>query len=838
MTASNADLPPPSSPSPQPPSPRPQRRWKIIALAGGIGGVLALGGGSVWAWRYIHTDLAPYLSDTLTRSLERPLQLGTVERVTLGSIRVGPSSLGATADDPTTVSAEAVEVHFNLLSALLTRRLAVDLRVFEADGYLEQDAEKGWLTFSTPERGPSQRQLFEVELEKIAIRDSQLTLMPLPVQPDQPYPILLEGVQGQLDIDSVSVEEETAQRFNFELSGSPTDGGDILFRGEVQPVAGQDPAQPIDRETDLEVQVDRAWLPDISAFTLSTLGFQAAPLLAESGRVSGNIDLAFSPDPEQPVAFSGTTQVTDGVVQVANWPAPLTDVDAVVRYQDGKVVVDETRAALGDLVATAEGTIDLSEGYDLTAEMAAVEIEDIADAFDVELPVALAGAFDADVAVTGPLDQPQVSGAVVATDTVTVDKLAFETVRTNYQLSARDRTLALTEMLAVPAEGGFLTGEGDIDFGGEAVALAFEIDGEALPGDAIAARYIDNLPLTLGNLSAQAQVLGSPGNLTTLAQWQAPEAQYPGQGTLTYGDGVLTFEDTTLAIAGGSVSGQGRLANGQWQADIAAAGVPLNPFQAQLSGELSGDFQLAGPVQNVSLRTVRGQGSYRVQQLAGGNVAGLATLTDGRWRTDVNVAGVALSQFQNRLSGQLNGSFQLAGDAQNFTPNSLTGSGDFQVAQLAGGDLTGTGSLTGGQWQANVNAAGVEISQFSPSLRGDLSGQVQLRGRADSVSPRTLRAEGDVALSQGLAGVAGQFSELDQPLTSAFAWNGSQLRIDSASSSQLQANGSVVPAFVGNQLTGIQRFDLDIAADRYPLAALPVQLPPAVNVAGLATFDG
>ena len=829
MTAPNAGRPP------QPEQPR--HRWRKVALVCGAGGVVILGGASLWAWRYIQNDLAPLLSRTLTESLDRPVEIGDVERVTLTSIRVGPSSLGATPDDPTAVSAETVEVRFNLLAALISRRLSLDLRVKEAEGYLEQDEDKGWLVLETPEREAAQRELFKVEVDQVAVRDSQLTLVPYAATPDLRFPIVLEDFKGDLDIDSVDLGDDTAQSFNFALSGSPVEGGTIVFRGEVQPVANEeDPDRQIDRITNLEVQADRAWLPDISTFTLSTLGLQAAPLLAESGQVSGNLELAFRPD--EPTDFSGVTRITDGVVQVANLPEPLTDVDTVIRYQNGEIIFDEASAALGELVATADGTIYLGDRYDLSAQVEGASVEDLAETFEFELPIALTGTFDTELALTGALNAPQLTGELTATEEVTVDRVAFDTVRTNYQLSAENRSLVLTEMLATPVVGGLLTGQGEIDFGGEAIALNFDIDAEDVPGDAVAALYTDNLPITLGTLNAQVQVAGNPGNLITTAQWQAPTAQYPGQGRLSYADGVLAFEDTSVAIAGGTVSGSGSVANGQWQADLVAAGVPLNQFQDQLSGQLSGDFQLSGPTQSASLSTIRGQGTYRVQGLAGGNVAGIATLTGGRWRTDVNVAGVALNQFASTLSGQLSGSFQLAGNAQNFSPSSLTGSGDFQVQQLAGGNVTGTGSVTGGQWQANVNAASVQISQFSPRLRGGLSGQVQLNGQADNFSPRAIRARGDVALSQGLAGLSGQLAGFDQPLASTFAWNGSQLRIDSASSSQLQANGVVTPAFVGSRLTGIQSFDLDLAADRYPLAALPVQLPSVINVNGLATFDG
>ncbi|MEL6139380.1 MAG: hypothetical protein AAFR42_18485, partial [Cyanobacteria bacterium J06628_6] len=266
MTDSPADRPPPS--------PRHRRFWRKFGLAFGVGTLLLGGAGALWARYYINNELAPFLSKTLTRSLDRPVAIGEVERVTPNSIRVGPSSVGATPTDPTAVTAETVEVRFNLLTALLTRRLSLDLVVSEAEGYLEQDEEKGWLTLETPEREPPERELFKVEVDEVVVRDSLLTLVPYPATPDQRTPILLEDFRGELDIDPVDLGDESAQRFNFEMVGSPTAGGTILFRGEVQPVAATSANRRVDRITNLEVQADRAGLPDVSAFTLSTLGFQ------------------------------------------------------------------------------------------------------------------------------------------------------------------------------------------------------------------------------------------------------------------------------------------------------------------------------------------------------------------------------------------------------------------------------------------------------------------------------------------------------------------------------------------------------------------------------------
>ncbi|MEM8807792.1 MAG: translocation/assembly module TamB domain-containing protein, partial [Cyanobacteria bacterium P01_G01_bin.38] len=48
----------------------------------------------------------------------------------------------------------------------------------------------------------------------------------------------------------------------------------------------------------------------------------------------------------------------------------------------------------------------------------------------------------------------------------------------------------------------------------------------------------------------------------------------------------------------------------------------------------------------------------------------------------------------------------------------------------------------------------------------------------------------------------------------------------------------VIPRLSGNQLTGIQSFDLALNAQGYPIASLPLGLPGAIALNGLANFDG
>ena len=188
-------------------SPRRLSWFWLGAFTGSVIGAVGLSL-AIWGWLYIHKDLSPLISRILTNYLERPVALGEVEQVGLGSIRVGPSTVSASALDPTTLDAESVVVEFDLLKTLFTFELSLDLIVVDAEGYLAQDQEKGWLNYVFPQKEERPESRFKIRLDEVYLEESQLTLVPLPVPNEEPEPILLENVSGQLALDEVEIAEK------------------------------------------------------------------------------------------------------------------------------------------------------------------------------------------------------------------------------------------------------------------------------------------------------------------------------------------------------------------------------------------------------------------------------------------------------------------------------------------------------------------------------------------------------------------------------------------------------------------------------------------------------
>ncbi|EKV00690.1 hypothetical protein Lepto7375DRAFT_2821 [Leptolyngbya sp. PCC 7375] len=766
MTSPNTDRPP-----------KGRRFWKKVAITLGAGTLILGTAAAVGAWVFINRGLTPLLERRLSTLLERELELGDLQGLSWNGLRVGPSKLNATETDPTYATAETVEVGFNPLQVLFQRELEIDLRLIGAEGYVEQHPDDGWLGIDVPTFEPVEDPLIKVRMDDIDLVDSQITVVPLPADGAEPTPLTLVDLNGTVAIEPVDVNGQEAQRVEFAATTTPPNEGDLEITGAVVPTPSGNDEQPIQQEIRLNVNAQGVAAETGLAFLLPTLGQQNLPLAATAGRVSGNWTVSFLPD--QPVTVDGAGSLDNGQLQLTSlpntgpWGNTIEDIDAEARFKGTTITVDSARGNYEDLVATATGTVDWNGDYDLTAQVADVDLEQLLERSEVELPIALRGVFDSNIAITGPILQPQLSARVVADGPVTVDRLVLNDVNADVVLES-DRienllnTVTVAQISATPELGGQVTGSGVLNLANlpdGPPELDFEATATNVPGDAIVTLYdVEQLPVTLGVIVAAATVTGPIAALETRVNVQAPTLAYGGQvypanATAVFADGGLSIPQALVQVGAGTLTGSGEVGTDSWQANIAANNIDLQALgiAQALTGNLNADVALAGPVQGASLENLLAMGDYNLQ-LADGSVQGNAELVNGRWQTDANLNTIGLSQFAAQLGGTTSGTVTLSGD---------------------------------------VNA----------------------RTLAD------LRGRGDLSFSAGLAGFSPQLAGLDAPLTSRFAWTGQDLLIEEANSAQLQARGVISPQFAGNQYQGIRGFELDLDAQRYPLALLPVPVP-------------
>ncbi|MEL6937785.1 MAG: translocation/assembly module TamB domain-containing protein [Cyanobacteria bacterium J06598_1] len=597
-------------------------------------------GALIWGWMFVQDDLSPLVARLLTDYLGRPVVLGEVEEVWFGGVSVGPSFVEASEEDSTTLTTEQIIVKVDLIETLLTSKLGLDLTVVDAEIYLAQDPERGWLNLVLPEREPKEApDPLEISVDDVRLQDSVLTLVPLPPEGSEPDPIFLEQVKGTLSTEKVAVAGKEPLLTRFEVIGEPVEGGEVTLRGEVTPVEAiaspqkeavedrdeatddaldsdepaRDEPAPDDSEpkvafaTNLFVQADEAPISNILDFTLSSINLPTNEVTVESGVVSGILDMAFRPD--EPIDYAGTISARDADIVATVLPLPVENAAGEAQFQGGKWTVDRLSGDYGEIKdVVAEGLIDFDDDYyDLAAAKNGISVEAFSNTVDLELPVPTEGTFDAVAKMTGPIANPLFSGNATADGPVLVDKLTFTSASSDFLLQGQQ--LYLDNIAAIPSTGGSLTGNGQVRLA-QGSPFTFQLAGRSLPVREIGALYglKSNFPLGLG--SADATVVGRNGNVTTAVDWATPNAQYPGTGTVNISNGTdLAFSNTTFAIGGGTVSGGGRLIDGIWDSDVAFQNVQLGAFSADLLGSIDGQFQVSGTTADTRIGAIAANGN-------------------------------------------------------------------------------------------------------------------------------------------------------------------------------------------------------------------------------------
>ncbi|MBE9012146.1 translocation/assembly module TamB domain-containing protein [Pseudanabaenaceae cyanobacterium LEGE 13415] len=727
-------------PNNRPETPARRRLW--LVLLGRVGvpiailSALGLGAGLWYGSKFVQNDLAPLVEQNLSELLDRPVDLGQVEGFSLTSLRFGKSSIPATPNDRDRASVEGVEVNFNLLQLLLTRTLNLDITLLQPDVYLDQDKDGVWV--KTQIKAQEQQGLIKTQLDEIRFRDGNVELDAFPKPGQQRIPVTLQQVTGAANFF------DNNRRIAYDLDGESTKQGTIDIKGETLVQNGLNSNLNIRGQNFLVAEIDR---------------LVKLPINLKQGRTNGNVNVQLRPN-QRPVV-KGTADFKEVTVEIPQLEPEFTKSSGNLQIDDTLIVLDKVRSQLGKIPLTANGKIDTEKGYNLSANVRAVRVEDFFDTFKVNLPFDATGEATADVRVTGEPESPIITGRVRNTKTARVDRINLTQASTDFRLDTETLNLALTNIRAVPEVGGTVVANGNLNLAAPQ-SIAINYQAQNLPGDTIAQLYNSGtLPITVGRVNARGQIIGRLDQVQTIAQFQAPEATYPGTGEVIVTGGNTILRNAVFQVAGGTVTAQGRTIGQRWQGTVQASNVQASQFAPQVQGLINGNAELAGSLNAPGLNNVQARGQAR--------------LTNGNGSINANFNAIA------------------------------------------------------GRFQADTQIAGIALNQFSPQLRGDLSGNVRLAGALDELRPDAIRAEGQVRLSQGIA-------IIDQPLTAQINWDGQRLNIPQATAQGFRANGVILADVTGTpRITGL---DLAVQATGYDLNNLPIPRPPVTQLAGAVDLNG
>ncbi|MGJ3247698.1 MAG: translocation/assembly module TamB domain-containing protein [Elainellaceae cyanobacterium] len=578
-----------------------RRNIRRISLA--LGALAILGGAAGVGLRlFVYQRLVPIVERSMTTVIQRPVEIGAVERFSLTHVRFGESSIPPTATDSDQVDMAGIRARFNPLEVLWSRRLTLDVTILNPDATIEQDADGRWITTAIAQPEPG---WIEFKLDTLRLEDGRAELVPRVPQHDSEEP----SAGGEQNAASPRLVVEPFQadvtlrndnRFVlFQIAGKTQGGGQFDIRGEADLEDGW--------RANLLAQVSQISLPEVSSV------LPPVPIQIQDGVLGGNIGVEILGD--RSVRLRGTAQFSEVAANIRNVPNRFTDGQGRLRFDGQRVELEDTTLRYGDIPVAAEGGVHLNDGFDITATVASVTAAELFNTFGIDRPVSVEGEFQADIRLTGALNQPQISGNATNRTPVLVDRIAL--ADTSVQFSLTPQRIVLEALEVIPQTGGRITGSGRAQFGKDG-GLVVDLQAQNLNGDAIAQRY-GTIPAgyTLGSLAAEIQIFGAFDNIQALINWRAPQATFSGQGELLYTDNILRLRNTTLNVAGGTVSaiGQANLAQNRWQATVSGSQIQLSQFAPNLSGVGGGELRLAGRLDTLNPSQITADGQVTASQI-------------------------------------------------------------------------------------------------------------------------------------------------------------------------------------------------------------------------------
>ena len=649
---------PPPNNRPEPPTRR--RVWLMLLSRVGlpIAALSAIGiAGGIWyGSKFIQNDLAPLIQESLSKSLDRPVELGKVESFSLTGLRFGKSAIPATPTDRDRASIEKVDVGFNLVQLLLTRKLNLDVTLLQPDLYLDQDKDGVWVKTQVKSQEQDQGWI-KTELQKIQFRDANVELDAFPKPGQKRIPVTLRQVTGVADFS------DQGRRIAYALDGESTKEGALDIKGETIVDNGL--------HSNLNIRAKNFSVTEIDRLV-------KFPVNLPQGRANGNVNVRLRPN--QRTIAKGTADFRDVTLQIPQLPQSFAKSAGSLQVDDTLITLENTSTQLGKIPITANGKIDTEKGFNLGAKVKSVSVADFFSTFNVKLPFAASGEATADIKVTGAAQSPIVAGSVRTTKAARVDQINLSQASSDFRLDTKTLILALSNSRATPEVGGEVVADGTLNLK-EPPSIAINYQAQNLPGDAIAKLYNSGtLPITVGRVNARGQVIGRLDQVQTIAQFQAPEATYPGTGEVIVSNGNTALRNAVFQVAGGTVTAQGQTLNGRWQGTAQASNVQASRFSPQIQGLVNGNVELAGSLSALRPEDIQAKGQAR---LTNGNsfINANFNAIAGRWQADTQIAGIALSQFSQQLRGDLSGNVRVSGLLTALRPDAVRADGQVRLSQ-------------------------------------------------------------------------------------------------------------------------------------------------------------
>ncbi|AFY77185.1 hypothetical protein Ple7327_1838 [Pleurocapsa sp. PCC 7327] len=783
--------------SSQNPPPEPNQRRNLWAsvlritrhpatLVIGVSVVAIAAVGYAAARYFIYQQLSPLLEAELSKLLKRPVDVGEVESLawTLNRVRIGASSLPATASDRDRLSLQSIEVGFNPFPLLLGQPLPIEIAIDDPNIYLDQDKTGRWIDLELEQR---EAQELPIDLDiNVRIRDGDIALRPYGAT--RPVPIQLNGGARYIDGEKREISYGVdATVLNSQVNAK---GKTVIETGKTQ----------------VELAVEKLALAELVSLIPNS------PVKLNRGNFDTNLNVSLpSFDRVEKTRGQGNLNLQQIEAKIESIEAPVR-ADLALSLQGQKVFIEEARASIDKVVDTRiVGEVDWEKGLNLNVRVNPVDLSSLLRTISVTAPVRVDGELQANLQLRGAVENPLVTGTISNTKSLEIDKTRIRQIDANFQVDL-DK-IVLQSLQIQPSAGGQILAHGTIE---TSIRKALEdnqsIDVAKMPlslnlraqlptREVLAPYYRLPKNATIGRLTAQAQVRGTFEEPVAFLKWQAPRATTPnvdiaGRGeVLLIGKNILVRNTVLWTDEGQAVvKGRGNLDSKKWQAVARANAISLAPFLSPICAENPSTYCSYAVSTNPNLETANVLLSGRLDSFDPATLEGVAALTvraekglvairselsKGAIAASVVASQISLNPFLSNLAAPVNirqTRVNLSGSLKDLLQGSTIAARNFQadvdaLLDVADGEIVASGKLEDGLLEAVATTGQISLTKLLPNLGFSTQvrrGQINLTGNLaalvaslDSnpdVSSFKATADARLAVANGIVAVAARLN--------------------------------------------------------------------------------
>ncbi len=774
--------------------------WKRRILLGtGCVLLLGVGGGLIGGWYFVQFQLSSLVETQVNQNVfaKRKLKIGRVTSFSPNKITFGESEIVEDEQYLTHATVESVRVAYNFdpLKLLLQRtfKLDLDIALINPDLHLEQIEEDGqyiWdlSVLQLKEVPPPEGFIiYEINLDEITVENIDLKLVGKTLQGQAKTPVI--GT-----VDAAKVNSGDSQFLNNAKSIEfAAEGGELASGGTLRAEGNF-----FIPEEKIEVEIAAA---AVQANTLNQI--LELPFELEAGKVGT--------DGFQIIATKGTLDALNGVGKIDNvtmklpqLPQAFTKGNGAIEFRGDRIELQNVTGFFGSIPAKTSGSLTIpldpnnpdtsNTGYNIKATTEPITIMQVLDAFELpKLPVSVSGKVQADLAVVGEIENPEVIVKAKNVGLIAVDRVKFNFL--DADIDVKNGYLYLTQLNATPLVGGTVTGTGETKLE-DKQEFQIQLQAKNIPGDAIALQYTSSLPIALGLIDANTNISGAFADNNAVVA-------------------------ANIEVAGGNVN----VNNFQVRKDDWGGNIQVSNFQLSNQtgnfGTFNTAFNISGADYTFQPNSITVNTDYATVNLINGGriIAKELEFDRGNWSANLEAENLQLPSI-NRFD-PARGSLNLNGSLNSWDAETLNAIGNGELFLGSGKLNIDNLEITEGKFITTISTDRLNLdrldlnTQLSGILRGELNGKITVNGDLNNLSPETVTANGNLNFTRGIAIIRNNLNAI-------FNWNGTRLEIEKATAKNFNTSG-----FVNLDLAtaNVENFYFDIAAVGLDLQPLPNLFP-------------